>query len=190
MSATLKTLIDQTADYVKVDLDDEEDADIIQARIVSALNEAKNIIAAKLYPLYQTENITLDDYSAFAVTATTKDFYRLVEVKYDDKKVETEQYASTVYCTAPKKAEVSVKYQYIPDDMIDETDAFPFPDVVDYHIPCFRAAETYCEIKGTTSSLNKATVWNGRWKEALKRTANSDDTKEIKNIYDEYDFRW
>lgn len=183
MSTTLQTLIDQTADYIKVDLGDDEDSASIESRIMSALNEAKNMIARKFYPLYFTENITLDTYSAFAVTATTKTFLKLVGVTYSGAEVSTEQHASTVYCEAPASVSVAVKYQYIPEDMTTVTDAYPFPAVVDYRILCYRAAQTYYEIKGTSSSVEKASLWKSKWKEALRTTLVTDDNSEIKDVY-------
>lgn len=183
MATTLQTLIDQTADYVKVDLDDDDDSAVIESRIISALNEAKNTIARKYYPMYYTEDITLDADASFAVTDTTKEFYRLVSVEYNDALVQTEQYASTVYCDCAESVDVSVKYQYIPDDMAAVSDVYPFPDVVDYRILCYRAAQTYYEIKGTTTSRQKAALWEKKWKEAIKTRFETDSSTSVKNVY-------
>lgn len=182
MATTLQTLIDQTAEYIKVDLADDDDS-VIENQIISALNEAKNTVVRKYYPLYYTENITLDAYSSFAVTSTTKTFYRLESVTYGGAEVDTEQHASTVYCDAPASVSVSVKYQYIPADMDDATDSYPFPDIVDYRILCYRAAQTYYEIKGTSSSLQKANIWEARYKEAVRSKLTTDDNREIKDVY-------
>ena len=182
MAVTLQTLITQTVDYVKVDIDDDEYS-TIETRIISALNEAKNIIARKYYPLYFTENITLDTYSSFAVSATTKTFFRLVSVTYGGAEIDTEQHASTVYCNAPASVSVAVKYQYIPEDMDALTDVYPFPDVVDFRILCYRAAQTYYEIKGTSSSVEKASLWKSKWKEALRSTLVTNDNDTIKDVY-------
>ena len=135
-------MITEAADYIKADVDD-DDFSIVEARLISALNEAKNTIARKYYPLYHTENITLDTYSSFAISATTKTFFRLISVTCGGAEVDTEQHASTVYCNTPASVSVSVKYQYIPDDMDDSTDAYPFRAVVDYRILCYRAAQTF-----------------------------------------------
>jgi len=183
MPTTLRTLIDQSADYIKVDLADDEDSATIETRLISALNEAKNVIAMRFYPLYFTENVTLDVYSSFAVSATTKTFYRLVEVKNGNAIVSTEQHASTVYCDVPASTVVSVKYQYIPVDMAIETDAYPFPAIVDYRILCYRAAQAYYEIKGTSSSLQKASLWESKWRDALKNVLSTDDTGTVKDVY-------
>lgn len=182
MATTLQTLIDQTAEYIKVDLADDDDS-VIENQIISALNEAKNTVARKHYPLYYTENITLDAYSSFAVTDTTNTFYCVESVIYNGEEVDTEQHASTVYCDAPASEDVSVKYQYIPTDMTATTDSYPFPDVVDYRILCYRAAQTYYEIKGTSSSMEKAKTWKAKWKEALNGVLATDDTGEIKDVY-------
>ncbi len=182
MATTLQTLITQTVDYVKVDIDDDEYS-TIESRIISALNEAKNIIARKYYPLYFTENIALDAYSSFLITTTSKTFFKLVEVKYGGAVVDTEQHASTVYCNTPASVSVSVKYQYIPVDMTATTDVYSFPDIVDYRILCYRAAQTYYEIKGTSSSVEKASLWKSKWKEALRSTLVTDDNGTVKDVY-------
>lgn len=182
MATTLQTLIDQTAEYVKVDLADDDDS-VIENQIISALNEAKNTMARKHYPLYYTETITLDTYSSFAVTDTANTFYCVESVTYNGEEVGTEQYASTVYCEAPAHSAVSVKYRGIPADMEDVTDAYPFPDIVDYRILCYRAAQTYYEIKGTSSSLQKANIWEARYKEAVRGKLTTDDNREIKDVY-------
>ena len=183
-------MVDQTADYIKVDLDDDEDSGVIESRIISALNEAKNTIARRFYPLYFTETIALDTSASFAVTATTKTFFRLVSVTYDGALVSTEQHASTVYCEAPKSVSVSVKYQYIPEDMDSTTDAYPLPDVVDFRILCYRAAQTYYEIKGTSSSVQKASLWESKWREALKGVLPTDDNSVIKDVYNFNTSEW
>ena len=175
-------MITEAADYIKADVDD-DDFSIVETRLISALNEAKNTIARKYYPLYHTENITLDTYSSFAISATTKTFFRLISVTCGGAEVDTEQHASTVYCNTPASVSVSVKYQYIPDDMDDSTDAYPFPAVVDYRILCYRAAQTYYEIKGTSSSIEKAALWKSKWREALRSTLVTDDNSEIKDVY-------
>jgi len=190
MPTTLKTLIDQTADYVKVDFADEDDSTIIESRIVSALNEAKNVIARKHYPLYFTENIALDAYSSFAVNATTKTFFRLIGVTYNGAPINTEQHASTVYCEAPASVSVAVKYQYIPIDMELPADAYPFPDIVDYRILCYRAAQTYYEIKGTSSSVQKASLWEAKYREALKGVLPTDDNGTVKDVYKSESAGW
>ena len=182
MAITLQTLITQSADYIKADVDD-DDFSIVETRLISALNEAKNVIARRSYPLYFTENIALDVYSSFAVNTTTKTFFRLIEATYNGAPVNTEQHASTVYCEAPASVSVSVKYQYIPDDMSATTDAYPFPAIVDYRILCYRAAQTYYEIKGTSSSLTKASLWESKYREALKGVLSTDDNETVKDVY-------
>ena len=182
MATTLQTLIDQTAEYIKVDLADDDDS-VIENQIISALNEAKNTVARKYYPLYYTENITLDAYSSFAVTDTTNTFYCVESVTYNGEEVDAEQHASTVYCDAPASVAVSVKYRGIPADMEATTDAYPFPDIVDYRILCYRAAKTYYEIKGTSSSLQKANIWEARYNEAVRGKLTADDNSEIKDVY-------
>ena len=189
MATTLQTLITQTADYIKADVDD-DDFSTVETRIISAINEAKNMIARKYYPLYFTENITLDAYSSFAVSTTTKTFFRLVSVTYSGAEVDTEQHASTVYCNAPASVSVAVKYQYLPEDMDALTDAYPFPAVVDFRILCYRAAQTYYEIKGTSSSLQKASMWESKWREALKGRLETNDNDTIKDVYKSESARW
>jgi len=183
MATTLQTLIDQTADYIKVDLDD-DDGTTVQARIVSSLNEAKNMIARKYYPMYYTEDITLDADASFnVIDDPTKTFYKLVSVEYNDALVMTEQYASTVYCETSASVDVSVTYQYIPEDMAAVTDAYSFPDVVDYRILCYRAAKEFYEIKGTSSSRQKAELWDKKWKEAVRTRFETDSPTFVKNVY-------
>ena len=189
MATTLQTLITESADYIKADVDD-DDFSIVEARLISALNEAKNVIARKYYPMYHTEDITLDAYSSFALSATSETFFRLVEVKQGTNIVETSQYASTVYCNTNPSTVVSVKYQYIPEDMADVTDVYPFPAIVDYRILCYRAAQTYYEIKGTSSSLEKASLWKSKWKEALKGVLVTDDNDTIKDVYKSESSGW
>ena len=58
MAVTLQTLITEAADYIKADVDD-DDFSIVEARLTSAINEAKNIIAQRIR-LTTSENVTLD----------------------------------------------------------------------------------------------------------------------------------
>ena len=79
MAITLQTLITEAADYVKGDVVD-DDFSVVEARLNSALNEAKNIIAQRIR-LVTSENITLDTNSCFDVESLTKSFWGLVSVK-------------------------------------------------------------------------------------------------------------
>lgn len=190
MSVTLQTLINQAADYIKVDLEEDDDTDKIKNIIISALNEAKNTIAKKVYPLYHTENVEIDIYSSFPITLTEKTFYRLVGVKYNDTVIDTEQYGSTIYCNAPANATISVTYQYIPEDMEEYSDVYPFPDVVDYRILCYKAAQTYFEIKGTSSSIEKASIWERKYKDGIKGILSTSNVGTIKNVYKFNSLAW
>jgi hypothetical protein len=183
VAATLKTLIYQTADYVKADLDDDDDRDILESRIISGLNEAKNEIARKHYPLYFTEDIVLDNNGAFSVTDTTRTLYAVESVSQGGVAIPFEQRASMVMCGAGGGTTVTVKYRYIPADMVNENDAYVFPDVVDYRILCYRAAQTFYEIKGTASSLSKAAVWRSKWNEALRNKLTANDPTVIRDVY-------
>ena len=166
MSVTLKTLIDETSDYVKVDLDD-DDGTTTQARIISALNEAKNIVAKRIR-LTASENITLDEDSCFDVADLTSTFWKLVTAKYSDAYVYTQEQNGVIWCDAPAYGTVTVEYQYIPDDMALVTDAYPFNDSVSWRLLCYYAAAQYFLVKGTSSSFDKYRLWNNKWEDGVE----------------------
>ena len=166
MSVTLQTLVDESADYVKVDTED-DDFSVVQTRLVSAINEAKNIIAKKIR-LTTSEDIALDENSCFDTdTDLTYTFWKLVTAKYDDSYVYTQERNGVIWCDAPAYGTVTVEYEYVPADMTAVTDAYPLPDSVSWRLLCYYATMRYYQIKGTSTSLNKAHVWQGHWEDGL-----------------------
>jgi len=161
MATTLQMLITEAADYIKADVDD-DDFSVIEARLISALNEAKNIIAQRIR-LTTSENVTLDDNSCFDVADLTKSLWGLVTVKKDDCLVDTSEQNGLIWCNASPLGVVTVEYEYIPDDMTATTDAYPFPTSVSYRLLCYYAAARYYEIKGTATSLNKYGLWQSEF---------------------------
>jgi hypothetical protein len=196
---TLQNLIDEAARYVKADLVttgspavyDTDSAEIVQ-RLISGINDAKNTIARRHYPLYATENITLDADACFLPADTTNLFYKLISVEYEDAAVNTWFKNGVIFTDAPASEEVSVQYQYIPSDMLklanlvdtDEDDEYPFPDSVDYRILCYRAAQFYYEINGGTSARQKAQVWERKYFEALNKLRTTEDNDAVNDYYE------
>lgn len=166
MAITLQTLIDETADYIKVDLDDDEDSATIEKRITSALNEAKNLISQRIR-LTTSENVTLDENACFDVTDLTKTFWGLVTVKVGSGNVGTQEQNGLIWCSASPLETVAVEYEYIPADMTVATDAYPLPAAVSFRLLCYYAAARYYEIKGTSTSLNKYRYWQNEWESGL-----------------------
>ena len=162
MAITLQTLITEAADYVKADLTDDDDG-TIEARLISAINEAKNVIAQRIR-LTTSENITLDDNSCFDVADLAKSFWGLVGVNDN---ISTQEQNGLIWCNASPLETVAVEYEYIPADMTTVTDAYPFPDSVSWRLLCYFAAAQYYMIKGTSTSLNKYSYWNSEWKSGL-----------------------
>jgi hypothetical protein len=198
MATPLQTLINEAALYIKAELTTtgtpavyDTDSAVIVNRLISGINDAKRIIASIKYPLYVTEDITLDENSSFTTADTTNVFYDLVSVTYDGEEINTALRDSVIVCDAPASATVSVKYQYIPADMLklknlvnaDTDDAYCFPDVVDYRILCYRAAQTYYEINGGSSALRKAEVWGRKFNDALRVRIVKEDTEEVIDYY-------
>lgn len=300
--ATLQTLITEAARYVKADLVtsgtpavyDTDSAEIVQ-RLISGINEAKNEIAKKHYPLYKTEGIVLGADASFKTTSLSENFYRLINVMHGGYEVDTKYLGGSYYCdvditethadddlivteTAMQAAAYTVAaqpekecllsftvttvstadtlgtitvvgklddvvvtesitpisgitvystntydeitsltgvswviggdtadnikvgvaytyctYSYIPDDMThlknlvssDTDDSYPFPDVVDYRILCYKAAQMYYEINGGTSARQKAQVWEKKYKDALKNKLTTDGiVTSIKDVYE------
>jgi hypothetical protein len=187
MATPLQTLINEAALYIKAELTTtgtpavyDTDSAVIVNRLISGINDAKRIIASIKYPLYVTEDITLDENSSFTTADTTNVFYDLVSVTYDGEEINTALRDSVIVCDAPASATVSVKYQYIP---ADTDDAYCFPDVVDYRILCYRAAQTYYEINGGSSALRKAEVWGRKFNDALRVRIVKEDTEEVIDYY-------
>ena len=162
MATTLQTMITEAADYIKADVDD-DDFSIVEARLISALNEAKNIIAQRIR-LVTSESVTLDSNSCFDVADLSKPFWGLVSVKDN---CSTQEQNGLIWCAASPLETVTVEYEYIPADMTATTDSFPFPASVSYRILCYYAAARYYEIKGTTTSLNKYRYWLNAWNDGL-----------------------
>ncbi len=165
MAITLQTLITEAADYIKADVDD-DDFSIVEARLISALNEAKNIIAQRTR-LTTSENITLDDNSCFDVADLTKTFWGLVGVTVDGGKISTQEQNGLIWCGASPLETVTVEYEYIPADMVATTDAYPLPAYVSYRLLCYFAAARYYEIKGTATSLNKYRFWQNEFENGV-----------------------
>ena len=165
MATTLQTLITESADYIKADVDD-DDFSVVEARLTSAINEAKNIIAQRIR-LTTSENVTLDDNSCFDVNDLTKGFWGLVTVKSNGGNVGTQEQSGLIWCNASPLETVAVEYEYLPDDMTATTDAYPFPSRVSWRLLCYFAAARYYEIKGTATSLNKYRFWINEWNDGL-----------------------
>ena len=161
MSTTLQTLITEAADYIKADTDD-DDFSAVETRLISAINEAKNIIAQRIR-LTASEDVTLDDNSCFDVDDLTKTFWGLVTVKDGDSLIGTQEQNGLIWCNASPLETVTVEYEYIPADMTATTDAYPLPDWVSWRILCYYAAARYYEIKATTTSLNKYRYWTNEF---------------------------
>ena len=162
MAITLQTLITEAADYIKADVDD-DDFSIVEARLISALNEAKNIIAQRTR-LTTSENVTLDDNSCFDVADLTKAFWGLVRV---NENVSTQEQNGLMWCNASPLETVEVEYEYIPADMVATTDAYPFPSSVSWRLLCYYAAARYYMVKGTATSLNKYRFWQNEFESGV-----------------------
>lgn len=165
MSVTLEDMITETADYVKFDLTDDED-DAVGNRITSAINEAKNIVAKRIR-LTTSEDIALDEDSVFDTADLSKTFWKLVTAKYSDVYVYTQEQDGQIWCDAPELSTVTIEYEYVPEDMTETTDVYPFADSVSWRLLCYYAAAQYFLIKGTSSSFNKYTLWNNKWENGL-----------------------
>lgn len=159
---TLQTLITEAADYIKADVDD-DDFSVVEARLTSAINEAKNIIAQRVR-LTTSENVILDANACFNVTALTKTFWGLVSV---NKNVITQEQNGLIWCDASPLATVTVEYEYIPADMENVTDVYPLPASISWRLLCCYAAVQYYIIKGTATSLNKSGYWLNKWTAGL-----------------------
>ena len=162
MAITLQTMITEAADYIKAAVDDDHFS-IVEERLISALNEAKNIIAQRIR-LVTSESVTLDSNSCFDVADLSKPFWGLVSVNDN---VSTQEQNGLIWCNASPLETVTVEYEYIPADMTATTDSFPFPASVSYRLLCYYAAARYYEIKGTTTSLNKYRYWLNEWNDGL-----------------------
>ena len=162
MATTLQTLITEAADYIKADTDD-DDFSVVEARLTSAINEAKNIIAQRIR-LVTSENVTLDANSCFDVADLTKAFWGLVSV---NENVSTNEQNGLIWCNASPLESVTVEYEYIPDDMTVSTSVYPLPDAVSWRLLCYYAAARYYMIKGTSTSLNKFGYWMNQWSDGL-----------------------
>ena len=166
MATTLQTLITEAADYIKADVDD-DDFSVVETRLISALNEAKNIIAQRIR-LTTSENVTLDDNSCFDVADLTKTFWGLVTVKsVDGCLISTQEQNGLIWCNASPLETVTVEYEEIPSDMTATTDAYPLPDSVSWRLLCYYAAARYYMVKGTATSLNKYRFWQNEFENGV-----------------------
>ena len=180
---TLQTMIAESADYVKADLDDDDDRAITENRLTSALNEAKNIIAQRLR-LKVTESVTLDENACFNTDSLSQGFWGLVSVKSDDGKVDTQEQNGLIWCAAAPFETVSVKYEYIPKDMTETTSEYPFPSRVSWRLLCYYAAARYYENKRTATALNKYRYWMTEWESGLGKLRSGINAKRrIRAVY-------
>lgn len=183
MAITLQTLILEAADYVKADLDDDDDSEIIENRLTSALNEAKNLIAQRLR-LTTREDVTLDENSCFDAELLSQGFWGLVSVRSGDSKVTTTEQNGLVWCAAAPLETVTVEYEYIPNDMVERDDEYPFPSRVSWRLLCYYAAARYYEIKGTATSLNKYQYWMNEWEKGSSRLRGGlSSRRRVKAVY-------
>lgn len=199
MATTLQTLVDEAALYVKAELATtgtpavyDADSAVIVNRLISGINDAKNIIARRKYRLYHTEDIELDTDGCFAPADLTYMLYRISKITYNDYEIDYLFEDGTINCDAPASATVSVKYAYIPDDMLklkklvsaDTDAAYVFPDIVDYRILCYRAAQLYYEIQGSTSNRQKANLWEEKFEKALSQIrVNIESNGQVRDVY-------
>ena len=135
MSTTLQTMITEAADYIKADTDD-DDFSIVETRLTSAINEAKNIIAQRTR-LTTSEDVTLDENSCFDTSDLTETFWGLRSVNGG---IKTQTQSGLIWCAASPGDTVEVEYDYIPADLAGDADVFPFPDGVSWRIPCYYAS--------------------------------------------------
>lgn len=183
MAITLQTLINEAADYVKADLADDDDSPVIEARLISALNEAKNLLAQRLR-LTMSENIALDDNACFDVAALSMPFWGLVRVLSGGGVVNTQEQNGLIWCSASPLETVDVEYEYLPEDMKTPSDIYPFPEAVSWRLLCYYAAARFYEIKGTATSLNKYRYWKGEWEDGISGTRSGKmSRRRIKGIY-------
>jgi len=176
-------MINESADYVKADLDDDDDRAKIESRLASALNEAKNIIAQRLR-LKTTEDITLDENACFNVDGLSQALWGLVSVENDGGKVSTQEQNGLIWCACAPFETVSVEYEYIPNDMVEMEDEYPFPSRISWRLLCYYAAARYYEIKGTASSLNKYRYWMTEWESGLSKLRGGVNAKRrIRAVY-------
>lgn len=183
MAITLQTLITESADYVKADLDDDDDRELIENRLRSALNEAKNIIAQRLR-LKVSEKVTLDENSCFNVETLSQGFWGLVSVRIGDSRVSTQEQNGLIWCSAAPFETVTVEYEYIPKDMVEMSEEYPFPSRVSWRLLCYYAAARYYEIKGTATSLNKYRYWMNEWESGTARLRGGlSSRRRVKAVY-------
>lgn len=184
MAVTFKDMINQTADFIKFDLEDDDDNEV-ENRIKSGLNEGKNVLAQR-FSMSASESVTLDADACFDSEALSKPFCGLVRVLFNGAEAETAQTAGLIRCAAPANASVTVEYAYIPDDMVNDADVFPFPAAVPWRLLCYYAAMRYYEIKGTNTSLVKYKYWSGEFESGanMLRGGNKALRRRIKAVYD------
>lgn len=194
MAITLQNMVDETADYVKAELTTtgtpavyDEDSQVIVDRIISGLNEAKDIVAKRKYHMTYVEDVTLDADSMFSPSDLTYSFYRVVAVRYNDSEVSVLYTQGKIECDAPAASTVSVEYWYIPAALTELTDEYPFPDAVSWRALCYYATARFYQIRGGSSTAKreqKWTVWLQMWNDALN---DMDDrktsTRQVRNVY-------
>jgi hypothetical protein len=188
-----------TAMYVKADLTTtgtpavyDTDSAVIVNKLISGINDAKNIIARRKYRLYYTEDIALDTDACFEPADLTYMLYKISSISYNGAEIDYLYEDGTISCDAPASETVSVKYAYIPDDMLklknlvsaDTDAAYVFPDIVDYRILCYRAAQLYYEIQGSASNRQKAKTWESKFSESLNSIPTKvESTQQVKDVY-------
>jgi nitrogenase molybdenum-iron protein alpha/beta subunit len=198
MATTLQTLVDEAASYIKAELVTsgtpavyDEDSNAIVDKLISALNEAKNIIAKQRFPVVFAEDVTLDADSCFDPADLANTFYKLNKVTSGDSAITAELNVGVYECSATAGSTVTVEYQYIPSDMLtlknlgDSADAeYPFPDRISYRVLCYFAAGRYYEIRGGQSDQRKSQIWMARWNEAIRKINGADKPhRQVKGIY-------
>lgn len=181
MSVTLRDMIDETATYVKADLEDDDGAEI-EGKIKSAINEAKNIVSQR-FAMVTCEDVTLDGNSCFDVADLSKSFWGLKSI--DGGATTSQIQNGLIWCAASPESSVSVEYNYIPTDMENDADVFPFPDAVPWRVLCYYAAARYYEIKGTATSLNKYRYWMNEFDSGVSalRGGRKSAARRIKAVY-------
>ena len=200
MAITLQNMVDETADYVKAELTTtgsppayDADSQAIVDRIISGLNEAKDIIAKRKYHMHTFIGTSLEADGWLYSDDFSINVYRVISVKKELEKdvfgdeIPFRMEGNNIQCDAPEGEAVGVECWYIPNDMDDLTDTFPFPDAVSWRALCYYAAARFYQIRGgssTTKREQKWTVWLQMWNDALD---DMDDrkttTRQVRNVY-------
>jgi hypothetical protein len=115
-----------------------------------------------------SEDIALDEDCCFDVEDLTNSFWKLVNVKYNDCYVYTQEQNGVIWCDAPAYGTVTVEYQYIPDDMDDVADAYPFDDSVSWRLLCYYPQPNTSLSKAHRPRSINNRLWNNKWEDGVE----------------------